>query len=108
MLSGLQIKMARIAVGWDAAQLAGASGVALTTVSRIENGGGVYASTLAKLQEALEGAGAVFIADRQASPDGGPGVRLGAGGMGVAKLASKPTKRPVGKSKSATRKSRGK
>lgn len=109
MVNGLQIKMARIALGWDAATLADASEVALTTLSRIENGGGSYASTLAKLQATLEAGGVVFIADRQNSPDGGPGVRL-ALNVSAAKVPAKARAKPAGsgRGKPAMRKGRGK
>ena len=91
MLTGLQIKMARIALGWDAKDLEAASGVSLATIFRIENGAGAYASTLATLQSTLERGGAVFIADRQPSPDGGPGVRLGiAAPVAVPRPVAKP------------------
>ena len=72
MITGVQVKMARSAVGWSVRELASAADVNPNTVTRFETGGGIQASTMAALQEALEGAGAVFI-DKNG---GGPGVRL--------------------------------
>lgn len=68
--------MARAAVRMSAAQLAQAAGVGVMTVSNFEGGGDAYASTLAKLQTALETAGVEFIPDGSPSGGGGPGVRL--------------------------------
>lgn len=68
--------MARAAVRMSASQLAEAARVGVMTVSSFERGKDAYASTLAKLQEALEAAGVEFIPAGAASGDGGPGVRL--------------------------------
>jgi transcriptional regulator with XRE-family HTH domain len=65
--------MARAAVGWGVRELAERAKINPNTVSRIENGGDALASTLDRIQAALENAGVVFI-DR--NKDGGPGVRL--------------------------------
>ncbi len=73
MLIGAQIRMARAAVGWGVRDLAENANINPNTVSRIENGGDALASTLDRIQAALEGAGVIFI-DR--NEDGGPGVRL--------------------------------
>jgi len=73
MLTGTQVRMARAAVGWGVRELAEKAKINPNTVSRIENGGDALASTLDRIQAALEGAGVIFI-DR--NEDGGPGVRL--------------------------------
>ena len=64
--------MGRAAVGWSVRELARNAGVTPNTISRIENGGDALASTIERLQTALENAGVIFIdADKE-----GPGVRL--------------------------------
>ncbi len=73
MLIGTQVRMARAAVGWGVRELAEKAKINPNTVSRIENGGDALASTLDRIQAALEDAGVIFI-DR--NEDGGPGVRL--------------------------------
>ncbi len=73
MLTGTQVRMARAAVGWGVRELAEKAKINPNTVSRIENGGDALASTLDRIQAALENAEVIFI-DR--NEDGGPGVRL--------------------------------
>ncbi len=73
MLVGTQVRMARAAVGWGVRELAETAKINPNTVSRIENGGDALASTLDRIQAALENAGVVFIGRNE---DGGPGVRL--------------------------------
>ncbi len=72
MLEGVQVRMARAAVGWNVRELARNAGVTPNTMSRIENGGDALASTMERLQTALEDAGVIFID----ADDEGPGVRL--------------------------------
>ncbi len=73
MITRLQMRMARAALGWGVRDLAKAAGVSPNTVSRFENGAGARADTLQHLQEVLERAGIVFLpADREI----GPGIRL--------------------------------
>jgi transcriptional regulator with XRE-family HTH domain len=75
MLTGLQIRSARAALGWSAKLLAERSGVGLRTLMRIESSDGVpssHASTLVDLENALEAAGIEFIG----TPEDGPGIRL--------------------------------
>jgi transcriptional regulator with XRE-family HTH domain len=75
MLTGLQIRAARAALGWSAAALAKEAGVALKTITRFEQVDGVppsRSSTLADIQRALEAAGIEFIG----APEDGPGIRL--------------------------------
>jgi DNA-binding XRE family transcriptional regulator len=73
MISPSQIRMARAALGWSVRELAKRAGVAANTVSRFENGSGAMVDTLARMQQALEAAGVVFI---PADHTGGAGVRL--------------------------------
>ena len=68
--------MARAAVRMSVAQLAEAANVRAMTVSSFERGNDAYASTIDKLQAALEAAGVEFIPDGSPSGGGGPGVRL--------------------------------
>ncbi len=78
MLEGIQVRMGRAAVGWSVRELARNVGVTPNTISRIENGGDALASTMERLQTALEDAGVIFIdADEK-----GPGVRLKANQAG--------------------------
>jgi transcriptional regulator with XRE-family HTH domain len=75
MITGLQIRSARAALGWSAKFLAGKSGVGLRTLMRIESSDGVpssHSSTLIELEKALEAAGIEFIG----TPEDGPGIRL--------------------------------
>lgn len=71
-----QCRMARAALRFSAAQLAEAAKVGVMTVSSFERGNDAYASTIDKLQAALEAAGVEFIPDGSPSGGGGPGVRL--------------------------------
>ncbi len=64
--------MGRAAVGWGVRELASKAKVAPNTISRIEKGGDALASTLDKIQAALESAGVIFIDEDEE----GPGVRL--------------------------------
>jgi transcriptional regulator with XRE-family HTH domain len=64
--------MARAAVGWGVRELAEKANVTPNTVSRIEKGGDALASTLDRIQAALEVAGVIFIDENEE----GPGVRL--------------------------------
>lgn len=71
-----QCRMARAALRLSIDQLGEAAGVRAMTVSSFERGNDAYASTIDKLQTALEAAGVEFIPAGRASGDGGPGVRL--------------------------------
>jgi transcriptional regulator with XRE-family HTH domain len=71
-MKAVQVKMARVAVGWGVRDLAKKAGVAANTVTRIENGADAKQSTMDRLQQALESAGVEFIDEN----GGGPGVRL--------------------------------
>ena len=75
MLTGLQIRAARAALGWSATALAEEAGVAMKTIARFEQVDGVPPSrsaTLARIQRVLEAAGVEFIG----TPEDGPGIRL--------------------------------
>ncbi len=74
IMTPLQIKLARTAVGLGVRELATQAGVAPSTVQRFESGrGDMHSRTLDRVQQVLEEAGVIFIG---ADPDGGPGVRL--------------------------------
>jgi ribosome-binding protein aMBF1 (putative translation factor) len=73
MITRIQCKMARVALGWNAATLAKAAQVGVATVNRFEAGSGAnIPSTLAAMERALEAAGVEFIDEN----GGGAGVRL--------------------------------
>ena len=74
MITSGQIRAARSLVKWTGKELAGASGVAFSTLMRLETGEGVpaaQAKTLDAIQKAFEKAGIEFIG----TPDEGAGVR---------------------------------
>ncbi len=78
MITRVQVKMARAALGWGVRDLASKAGVSANTVSRYENGADALGETLMKIQRSLEDAGVIFIdADEE-----GPGVRLRANQAG--------------------------
>jgi transcriptional regulator with XRE-family HTH domain len=73
MINFTQCKMARVALGWNAAKLAEAASVGVATVNRFEAGAAIpIPATLAAIERALEAAGVEFIAEN----GGGAGVRL--------------------------------
>ena len=75
MITGAQIRSARGALRWTAAQLAVHAGVGIQTVMRLEAHDGVppsRSSTLMDIRAALEAAGIEFVG----TPDDGPGIRL--------------------------------
>lgn len=75
VITGAQLRAARALLGWSAREAAERSGVALTTVQRLEQSDGPAsgrAQTHFSLQKAFESAGVEFIG----TPDDGPGVRL--------------------------------
>ncbi|MGH6804620.1 MAG: helix-turn-helix domain-containing protein [Methyloceanibacter sp.] len=73
MITRLQVRLGRTALGWGVRDLARKAGVSPTTVTRFENGAHTRVDTVALFQDVLERAGVVFIA---ADERGGPGVRL--------------------------------
>lgn len=75
-LTPAQCKMARSALAWGVRDLAEKSQIGSATISRFEGGKGVNTSTLSALTKAFVEHGIRFIADDEASLEGGPGVRL--------------------------------
>jgi|RifCSP13_3_1023840.scaffolds.fasta_scaffold71196_2 transcriptional regulator with XRE-family HTH domain len=73
MITRLQVRMARTALGWGVRDLARKAGVSPTTVSRFENGAHTRVDTVGQIQDVLERAGIIFVPADEA---GGPGVRL--------------------------------
>ncbi len=75
MIISEQLRAARGLVGWSQCALAKASGLALSTIKRMEGDRGPLRSSagnVLKVQQALEDTGVIFIdADEE-----GPGVRL--------------------------------
>ena len=75
MIISEQLRAARGLVGWSQSALAKASGLALSTIKRMEGERGPLRSSagnVLKVQQALEDAGVIFID----SNDEGQGVRL--------------------------------
>ena len=75
MIISEQLRAARSLVGWSQSALAKASGLALSTIKRMEGDRGPLRSSaenVLKVQQALEDAGVIFID----SDELGPGVRL--------------------------------
>jgi len=75
MIIVAQLRAARGLLGWNQSKLAEASGLALSTIKRMEASHGHLRGTAAnvwKLQQALQDAGVIFIDE----DDEGPGVRL--------------------------------
>ncbi len=75
MITSGQIKAARALLGITSTKLAEMSGVAFTTIVRIESANGIpsgQVKTLNAVQSALEVAGVEFIG----TPTDNPGVRL--------------------------------
>ncbi|HEY2752750.1 helix-turn-helix transcriptional regulator [Phenylobacterium sp.] len=74
MLTPLQIKLARTALGLGLRDLAAAAGVAPSTITRFETAkGGMQTGTLERIQKVLEAGGVIFVA---ADAQGGPGIRM--------------------------------
>ena len=68
----IQCRMGRAALGWSTQELAEKAGVGGNTVNRFEVGQDARMSSVEKMQEALEAAGVIFIAENGE----GPGVRM--------------------------------
>jgi len=76
MITAAQIRAARALIGWKQTDLAVASGLSEMSIKNIERDAtDPRASTLLKIQEALEAAGVVFL-DPGVHLDGGHGLRL--------------------------------
>jgi len=74
LITSGQIRAARSLIKWTGKELAEASGVAFSTLMRLETGEGVpaaQAKTLDAIQKAFKKAGVDFIG----TPDDGAGVR---------------------------------
>jgi transcriptional regulator with XRE-family HTH domain len=79
MITAAQLRAARALVGMGQRELAGASGLSLPTIQRMEASEGVIrgnVDSLMKLIAALDEAGVELIADGAVSANGGRGVRL--------------------------------
>ena len=75
MVNAAQMRAARGLVGWSQTRLAEASGLALSTIKRMESERGPMRSSaenVLKVQQALEDAGVILIDEDEE----GPGVRL--------------------------------
>jgi transcriptional regulator with XRE-family HTH domain len=69
MLTAVQCKMARAALGWGVRDLAARSGVATNTITRFENGRtGTNVSTLNLLKMTFEKAGVRFTDEGGVNP----------------------------------------
>lgn len=74
MVTPLQIKLARTALGLTIRELAETAGVAPSTIHLFETEkGAMRTSTLGRVQKVLEDGGVIFI---YADANGGPGIRL--------------------------------
>ncbi len=76
MITVAQLRAARGLVGWSQARLAEASGLALSTIKRMEASEDLLRGTAEnvwKVEQALENAGVAFIGEGN---EFGPGVRL--------------------------------
>ena len=74
IITPMQVKLARTALGLGVRELATVAEVAPSTVQRFESGkGDMHSRTLDKVQRVLEDGGIMFIG---ADAEGGPGVRL--------------------------------
>lgn len=83
VLTGSQIRAARALLRWEQKRLADDARVSLETVKRLEGMQGpvsAMAGTVDAVRAAFEAAGVQFIGPDEASPGGGPGVRLNKGG----------------------------
>ncbi len=79
MLTAAQLRAARALVGMDQRSLAGASGLSLPTIQRMEASEGVIrgnVDSLMKLIAALEAAGVELLGEGAIRDKGGRGVRL--------------------------------
>ncbi len=75
MINGLQIRMARAALGLSLQDLASSAGLSEKTIRRVEadgNGASASIKTIDAIKAALEAAGIEFIG----TPDDRPGIRI--------------------------------
>lgn len=74
IITPLQVKLARTALGLGVRELAVSAGVAPSTIQRFESGrGDMHSRTLDKVQRVLEESGILFV---PADPSAGVGIRL--------------------------------
>jgi transcriptional regulator with XRE-family HTH domain len=74
MITPLQIKLARTALGLGVRDLAAAAEIAPSTIHRFETDkGSMHSRTLDRVQQVLEERGIIFIS---ADENAGPGIRL--------------------------------
>jgi hypothetical protein len=76
MLTGPQVRAARVLLGWTQNMLAEKSKLGFATIQRVESQSGPIhgmTETVIKLKSALESAGIIFIDEDRTA---GPGVRL--------------------------------
>ena len=76
MLTGRQVRAARVLLGWTQSTLAERSKLGFATIQRVESQSGPIhgmTETVLKLKAALESAGIIFIDEDRTA---GPGVRL--------------------------------
>lgn len=72
----IQSKMARVALGWSAGDLASHAKVGIATVQRFESGQTKpIRATIEAMQRAMEDGGVIFLPAGE-TVQGGPGVRL--------------------------------
>ena len=79
MITGAQIRMGRGYLKWSVKDLHEKSGVGVSTIQRMEEVDDVpnaHGRNLDIIKKTLEAEGIRFIGDKEASLDGGPGVRL--------------------------------
>ena len=75
MITGIQIRAARSALGWSGSDLAREANVSLRTISKIELSSGLpdaRIATVARIKSAFEEAGIEFIS----APGGAQGILL--------------------------------
>lgn len=74
MITPLQIKLARTALGLGVRDLAAAAEIAPSTIHRFETDkGSMHSRTLDRVQQVLEERGIIFIS---ADENAGPGIRV--------------------------------
>jgi DNA-binding Xre family transcriptional regulator len=71
-MNAIQCKLARVALNWGVRDLAEAASVSTQTITRLESGERLRASTLERIKHVLEDAGIEFIPEN----GGGVGVRF--------------------------------
>jgi transcriptional regulator with XRE-family HTH domain len=78
VLRGIQIRLARVALGWGQQMLADRANLGIATIQRAERAEvpPLTVANLLAIQRAFEAAGIIFIEDGEQSLSGGPGIRL--------------------------------